>query len=137
VTRNIVAQVARHPPAELDGLAPAGRFGRQRRFAHRDGENAARRVLTILTKAIGGSSGEIAMYIVEVRRDGDELAAPMSEMRSWLDNERIQLSVFRLSLIPGGTIFRLEFKAVSEAEVFARVFAGEVIADERTGAIAA
>jgi hypothetical protein len=52
-------------------------------------------------------------------------------------NERIQLSVFRLSLIPGGTIFRLEFKAVSEAEAFARVFAGEVIADERTGAIAA
>ena len=61
----------------------------------------------------------------------------MARMRTWLDNERLEPGVFRLSLIPGGTIFRLEFNTVSDAEAFARAFAGEVIAGERTGAVAA
>jgi hypothetical protein len=37
----------------------------------------------------------------------------------------------------GATIFRLEFKAATEAEAFARAFGGQVIADERIGAVAA
>ena len=49
------------------------------------------------------------MYIVEVRRDGDGLAEPLAQMRTWLDHEHIQSSVFQLSLIAGETIFRLEF----------------------------
>jgi hypothetical protein len=77
------------------------------------------------------------MYTVEVFRGGDGLAAPLHQMRTWLDGMHIEPVVFRLSIIPGGTIFRVEFRLVSEAEAFARVFAGEVIADERTGAIAA
>ena len=77
------------------------------------------------------------MHIVEVHRDGDDLAAPMAEMRSWLDAARIQPAIFRLSLIPGSTIFRLEFKAASEAEAFARAFAGRVVGDESAGTVAA
>ena len=34
------------------------------------------------------------MYIVEVRRDGDGLAEPMAQIRTWLDHERIQPNVF-------------------------------------------
>jgi len=68
------------------------------------------------------------VHIVEVHRDGEELAAPMAQIRNWLDNEHIQPT-------PGGTIFR--FKAASEAEAFARAFAGQVIRDERAGSLAA
>ena len=77
------------------------------------------------------------MSIVEIRHDGDGLAAPMAEIRTWLDHQQIQPSVFRLSLVAGGTIFRLEFKAASEADAVARAFDGQVIGDERTGAVAA
>src|SRR5947208_3233949 len=76
-------------------------------------------------KAIRGSSGETAMYVVEFRHDGDGLAEPMADIRSWLDHQRIQPSVFQLSLIPRATIFHLEFKAASDAEAFAQAFAGD------------
>ena len=71
------------------------------------------------------------MYAVEYFHGGDVLAEPMEQIRTWLDHERIQPSVFQLSLIPGGTIFHLEFNAVSEAEAFTRAFAREVIPGER------
>jgi hypothetical protein len=58
------------------------------------------------------------MYIVEVRHDGDGLAEPMAKIPSWLDHERIQPSVFRLSLVVGATIFRLESKSATDAEAF-------------------
>ena len=61
----------------------------------------------------------------------------MANIRTWLDHRHIQPSVFRLSLIPGRTIFRLEFKAASEAEAFAGAFTGQVIGGERPGAVAA
>ena len=77
------------------------------------------------------------VHIVEVHRDGEELAAPTAQMRNWLDNEHIQPTIFRMSLLPGGTIFRVEFKAASEAEAFPRAFAGRVIRDARAGTIAA
>ena len=42
------------------------------------------------------------MYIVEVRRGGDDVAGPMNQMRTWLDAKRIEPVVFQLSIIPGG-----------------------------------
>ena len=77
------------------------------------------------------------MYVVEFRHDGDGLAEPMADIRTWLDHQRIQPSVFRLSLMPEGTIFHLEFRAASDAEALAHVFGGQVIADERPGTVAA
>jgi hypothetical protein len=71
------------------------------------------------------------MFIVEFFHQSDGLAKPMGRIRAWLDHERVQPSVFRLSLIPGGTIFRLEFDDVREAKAFARAFEGRVIGDER------
>jgi hypothetical protein len=62
----------------------------------------------------------------------------MEQIRTWLDHERVQPSVFRLSLIPGGTVFRVEFNAMREAEAFARAFGGQVIRRrERIGPVAA
>ena len=77
------------------------------------------------------------MYVVQFRHDGDGLAEPMADIRTWLDRERIQPSVFRMSLVLGATIFHLEFKAATDAETFARAFDGQVITDERPGAVAA
>src|SRR5438874_13632752 len=87
-------------------------------------------------KAIRGSSGETAMYVVQFRHDGDDLAEPMADIRTWLDHQHIQPSVFRLSLISGATIFRLEFKGASDAETFAEAFDGQVIRDERSAVAA-
>jgi len=66
------------------------------------------------------------MQIVEVRRDGDDLAGPMAQMRTWLDGMGIQPTLFRMSLVPGGTLFRLEFAATREAVAFARAQGGTV-----------
>jgi hypothetical protein len=78
------------------------------------------------------------MYAVEFFHEGDGLAEPMEQIRTWLDHEQIQPSVFRLSLIPGGTVSRVEFNAMEEAEAFARAFDGQVIrGSERIGAVAA
>ena len=77
------------------------------------------------------------MYIVEIRHDGDGLAGPMAQFRTWLDRERVQPGAFRLSLIPGHTIFHVEFESANDAEAFAQAFAGQVIWGERPGAVAA
>jgi hypothetical protein len=77
------------------------------------------------------------MHIVEIRHNGDGLAEPMAQIRTWLDHQQIVPSIFRLSLVPQGTIFRLEFKILSEAEVFAEAFGGQIIGSERTGTVAA
>ena len=69
------------------------------------------------------------MHVVEVRHGGDNLVAPMNQMRNWLDAKHIEPVVFRLSLIPGGTVFRMEFRSVGEAVAFARAFGGKVITE--------
>ena len=76
------------------------------------------------------------MYVVQFRHDGDGLAEPMADIRTWLDHQRIQPSVFQLSLIPRATIFHLEFKAASDAEAVAQRFDGQVIRDERSAVAA-
>ena len=75
-------------------------------------------------------------HIVEVHQYGDGLAAPMSQMREWLDAQNIEPTLFRLSLIPGGTVFRLEFRSRTEAARFADAFGGQIITYE-SGARAA
>ena len=78
------------------------------------------------------------MYAVEFFHEGDGLAEPMEQIRTWLDHEHVQPSIFRLSLMPGGTVFRVEFYAMREAEAFARAFSGEVIrGGARAGTVAA
>jgi hypothetical protein len=78
------------------------------------------------------------MYVVEIHHNGDGLVEPMEHIRTWLDHEHLQPSVFRLSLMPGGTVFRVEFNAMREAEAFAGAFGGQVIRGrERIGPVAA
>ena len=67
------------------------------------------------------------MHIVEIPRDGEGLAGPMTQMRMWLDARRIEPATFGMSLIAGGTIFRLAFRDRRDAAAFARAFSGIVL----------
>jgi hypothetical protein len=67
------------------------------------------------------------MHIVEVRRDGEDLAGPMTQMRIWLDGKSIAPTLFRMSIMPVGTIFYVEFRSAKEARTFARAFGGKVV----------
>ena len=67
------------------------------------------------------------MHIVEIPRDGEGLAAPMTQMRMWLDARRIEPATFGMSLIAGGTIFRLAFRDRRDAAALARAFSGIVL----------
>jgi len=61
------------------------------------------------------------MHIVEFRRDAD-LARAMSEMRHWLDLNRITPKSFTFSAADRGFVFCLEFDNSNDAAAFAGVF---------------
>jgi hypothetical protein len=63
-------------------------------------------------------------YTVQIRLDGDNLAMPLSEMREWLDRNRIEPAVFKYSMGAGHVRCRLDFKLSNEAAAFADAFAG-------------
>ena len=67
------------------------------------------------------------MHIVEIPRDGEGLAGPMTQMRMWLDARRIEPATFGMSLIAGGTIFRLAFRDRRDAAAVARAFSGIIL----------
>ena len=77
------------------------------------------------------------MHIVEIRRDGEGLAAPMTQMRMWLDARRVEPATFGMSLTAGSTIFRLTFRDRRHAVAFARAFSGTVLPQSRDRSAAA
>ena len=77
------------------------------------------------------------MHIVEIPRDGEGLASPMTQMRMWLDARRIEPATFGMSLIAGGTIFRLAFRDRRDAAAFARAFSGTVLSEPGDHPVAA
>ena len=64
------------------------------------------------------------MHIVEVRRNGGDVAEPMGRMRNWLDAHRIAPQLFHLHQ----TVFRPGVAAGTEATAFARAFGGRLVA---------
>jgi hypothetical protein len=67
------------------------------------------------------------VYTVKVCRDGDELAGPMAQMRTWLDSKGIEPILFRMLLTRAATIFLIEFRTAPEARAFARALGGTVV----------
>jgi hypothetical protein len=65
------------------------------------------------------------MDIVEVRRNGDGIAAEMNEMRDWLDAHRIEPRLFQLN----GVVLRLGFDSGREAMAFADAFEGRLLSE--------
>ena len=82
------------------------------------------KTLTHLFSAAGVTSAQFKhlrgylMHVVEVPRDGDDLAMPMSHMRDWLDVHDIEPKFFGFD----ARVFRLEFATAREAVFFARAF---------------
>jgi hypothetical protein len=69
------------------------------------------------------------MHIVEIRHPAADLIATMTQMRAWLDHQRIEPSVFEFSVLRDGALrFRVQFKNPNQATSFANAFGGEVAA---------
>jgi hypothetical protein len=68
------------------------------------------------------------MHIVEVRRRNADLGAAMAQMRTWLDNQGIEPSLFEIDFLGDReSRFCLQFKKLSDAVTFASSFDGEVL----------
>jgi hypothetical protein len=75
------------------------------------------------------------LYMVEFRREREELSTIMARVREWLDSERFEPDAFRCTTDAATVMCRLEFKFEGEANAFAAVFGGEVrsIGDNAAG----
>ena len=56
------------------------------------------------------------MHIVEVRRDGDALAGPMTEMRDWLDAHSIAPTLFKMSIALRNVVNRCTERLAKHAD---------------------
>ena len=68
------------------------------------------------------------LYVVELRREREELSATMARIREWLDKQRFEPDAFRCTTDEQGITCRLEFKVEGEAVACAAAFGGEVTA---------
>jgi hypothetical protein len=68
------------------------------------------------------------MHIVEVRRRNTDLSAAMAQMRTWLDNQGIEPSLFEIAFLPGRECrFRLQFRRQGDAVMVSDSFDGDVL----------
>jgi hypothetical protein len=67
------------------------------------------------------------LHIVEIRRNRENLARVMSEIREWLDARRFEPDAFRCSTDEENVTFRVEFKVKSEATACAATFSGRLV----------
>jgi hypothetical protein len=61
-------------------------------------------------------------FIVRVEMRGKTMASAMSEIRSWLDNHKIQPAGFSSELVPDGVGFDIRFAREHEARLFEQAF---------------
>ena len=66
------------------------------------------------------------LYVVELRREREELSTLMARVREWLDAQRFEPDAFRCTTEDASVICRLEFKIESEALACAKTFGGQV-----------
>ena len=67
------------------------------------------------------------LYTVQIRVDGDHLAAEVSEIWEWLDRNQVDAEVFRYRMTAEDLKLLIEFKVLSEASDFAEAFAGSIL----------
>jgi hypothetical protein len=66
------------------------------------------------------------LYIVEIRRDHDELSTLMARVREWLDSQRFEPDAFRCTTTDDAVLCRVEFKIETEARACAEAFKGRL-----------
>jgi hypothetical protein len=74
------------------------------------------------------------MYVIEVRRDGGSLRDEMAEMRRWIDDQRVEPTLFQFRSVAGVIIFELRFATAPDAMSFAQVFGGRLPTAPRVAA---
>ena len=67
------------------------------------------------------------LFIAEVPVTEDDLDETMNRMRAWLDHQRVEPSIFRLSQIGDRQAVRAFFKIEGEAAAFAAEFDGSLL----------
>jgi hypothetical protein len=67
------------------------------------------------------------MYSVEVACDTEDLATVMSEMREWLDAQRLEPDIFRHIVARQSITIHVKFRVESKAIAFAHVFSGHLV----------
>jgi len=82
--------------------------------------------LTLFACRQRGGRGAV-LYTVQVRVDGDNVAAEMSEIWEWLDQNQVDAEVFRYRMTAEDVRLRIEFGALSEASAFAEAFSGSIL----------
>lgn len=73
------------------------------------------------------------LYVVEIRREREDLAKVMSGIREWLDAQRFEPDIFRCTTAEESVTFRLEFKIASEAMACAEAFGGQLLSPGAPG----
>ena len=66
------------------------------------------------------------LYVVELRRERDELSAIMARIREWLDKQRFEPDAFRCKMDEDVVTCSVGFKFESEARACAEVFDGQL-----------
>ena len=66
-------------------------------------------------------------YIVEINADQREFIGLMSQMRTWLDHQRIQPDAFRHATDRAEITIRVDFSVEAAATAFAQAFGGRLI----------
>jgi hypothetical protein len=66
------------------------------------------------------------LYVVEIRRERQELSTIMARIREWLDRQRFEPDAFRCSTDEETVTCCVEFKIESEAIACAEAFGGGV-----------
>jgi hypothetical protein len=67
------------------------------------------------------------LYSVQLRLEDGDIGSQMTEMRFWLDLHRFEPDVFQYRMEADAVVFRVEFKASSEAAAFAEAFGGSLV----------
>jgi hypothetical protein len=67
------------------------------------------------------------MKTVEIAVSAEDISAPMSNMRRWLDQQEVEPSIFTIEGTSGRFVVRVSFGLAAQARTFADHFAGRVL----------
>jgi hypothetical protein len=79
-----------------------------------------------LTALLNDNGNVEVLYPVQVRVDGSNIAARMSEIKEWLDRH-VEPVTSQYRMDADGVLCRVDFKLPSEAAAFAEAFSGFVV----------
>jgi hypothetical protein len=81
----------------------------------------------ILTALLNDNGNAEVLYPVQVRVEGSNIAARMSEIKEWLDRHDVEPGTSQYRMDADGVLCRVDFKLPGEAAAFAEAFGGSVV----------